>query len=82
MAMAELSFSHPQLAQNGHHRAPVGEGALEKVGTDEGGEPQPVGIMEMGEGDADHDEKAGDQTQEAIDCHDVNLRACFSGSRP
>ena len=38
--------------------------------------------MEVGQGDAEHDEKAGDQAQIAIDGHDVNLLACCSAFLP
>jgi hypothetical protein len=46
-----------QLLEERHHRAPVGEGGLQEVQADEGGEQEPVGRMIVREQNAhDHEE--------------------------
>ena len=53
----------PQLLQDRHHRAPVGEGRLQQVQSDEAGEQEPVGRVTISEQDAREDEEPRDSSQ-------------------
>src|SRR5690606_41895594 len=44
---ASAAGLHAELAQDDLQRAPAGEGALQHVQADEGGQPQPVGAVEQ-----------------------------------
>lgn len=41
-------FSNAELFED-VHQAPIGEGGLQEIGPDEGGEPQQIGRVEMGQ---------------------------------
>lgn len=68
-------LGHAEFLEDAVERAEGGEAALEQVGADEQGEPQParrgqVGLAaEMGEAEGQHDEEAGDDADDAIDGH-------------
>jgi hypothetical protein len=53
----------PQLLEERHHGAPVGEGGLQQVQADEGGEQEPVGRMIVREQDAQQDEETRNPSQ-------------------
>ena len=42
-------FSNAELFEDVLHQAPFGEGGLQEIGPDEGGEPQQIGRVEMGQ---------------------------------
>src|SRR5581483_889268 len=67
-----------ELAQKGHHRAPVGEGRLNQVERHESGEQKPVGAEEITEQHCEQDEKARDQSQITFDGHWRNRPPCCS----
>src|SRR5581483_2421202 len=68
-----------ELAQKGHHRAPVGEGRLNQVERHESGEQKLVGAEEITEQHCEQDEKARDQSQITFDGHWRNRPPCCSG---
>lgn len=74
-AAADGGLGDAQLDQDGLQRAELGEAALEQVGADEGGEPQPrhlrqVGLaVGVGEAQRDQDEGAGEDADVLIDGH-------------
>jgi len=51
--------SHTDFSEDEFQRAEVGKGRLEQVETHECRKPEPVGVMEVGEGQADEDEGTG-----------------------
>ena len=42
-----VGVAHVAFAQDGHQRAPLGEGGLKEVESDEGGEEQPPGAVQL-----------------------------------
>ena len=58
-----------ELAQHQRGRTKAGENRLNQVYPDQAGEEQPPGADEMGEGDAEQDHAAGEDTDEGFDFH-------------
>ncbi len=74
-AAADGRLGDAKLDEDGLQRAEPGEAALEQVGADEGGEPQPgrlrqVGLgAEMSQRQRDQDEGAGEDADVLVDGH-------------
>ncbi len=62
------AFSH--LLENGRQGAEAREGRLQQVEADEGGEPHPVGVVVMGERQADQNNGAGEGHNDTVYIHD------------
>jgi hypothetical protein len=58
-----------ELAQEQGGRTEAGEGRLDKVEADEGGEEQPSGADQEGERDAQQDEDAGEDANKGFGFH-------------
>ena len=69
-----LLSSHTDFSEDEFQRAEVGKGRLEQVETHECRKPQPVGVMVVGEGQADEDEGAGKPANDAF--HNVSQVDC------
>src|ERR1035437_1347021 len=59
----------PHGTKNGHGRAPVGEGRLQEVESDECGEPEPVGRQVVGQGEGQQNHCASHQAYCTFNCH-------------
>ena len=80
------SLGDAQLDEDGLQRAELAEAALEQVGADEGGEPEPghlrqVGLaVGVGEAQRGEDEGAGEDADVLVDGHCVapglNINGC------
>src|ERR1035438_2558634 len=68
-----FSWSHTQLAQEKHHRTPVGEGRLKQVQSDECSEPVPAGVHPVAQRQAEHHKEARDQAEVSVYSHEVLL---------
>ena len=58
-----------EFAENEAGRAEAGEDGLDEIQADEGAEQQPGGVDEVGEGDADEGDGAGEEADEGIGGH-------------
>jgi hypothetical protein len=63
-------IGNAHAAQDCHHGAPVGKGALNKVEADKGCQPQPVRAVNCCQQRRQRHESACDQPQKSIDGHD------------
>jgi hypothetical protein len=63
---------HAHFSQKCLHQAPVGECRLQQVGSDECGEPGPVGIHKVCEQQADQNETSGNAFYISV-YHDVKF---------
>jgi len=51
------------------HQTKVSESTLEQVKAYEGGKPEPIGADEVGQGQADQNERSCDHVEHFADCH-------------
>jgi hypothetical protein len=58
-------------------RLQYGEGGLDKIQADEGGEEQPAGVDKMGEGHAEQNHDAGENADEGFSFHKGGLGGLF-----
>lgn len=65
----DSGFLDAEFFQKGNHRTPVGESTLEQVQADKSGEPEPVRIVVMGEGQAEQGKEASGHAKVTIDGH-------------
>jgi hypothetical protein len=72
-----------QLLEERHHGAPVGEGGLQQIQADEGGEQEPVGRVVTSKQDAQQDEETRHPSQisfnHAILPPNIRLSGLFAG---
>jgi hypothetical protein len=74
------TLAKPELLQDRHHRAPVGESRLEQIESNEPGEQEPPLIYVVAERKADQHKGAGNHSEELVNCHKV-LSRCLSRLR-
>jgi hypothetical protein len=68
---------HTHLLQDIEQRAKLGEAGLEKIQADEAGEPEPVGRVEVGQQQRDHNKRPGHDAYNALD-----VKFFFHGMTP
>lgn len=68
-----LGVGNPGLAQDGHQRAPLGEGRLEQVEPDEGGEQVPVRGVQVAQAQGKKNEEPRGEPKTVVDRHEGPL---------
>jgi hypothetical protein len=62
-----------ELAQEEARRTKAGEDRLDEIQTDEGGEQKPPRVDEMGEGDTEQGDGAGEEADEGFNFHGIGF---------